>query len=113
MVWLTTASPAQTPVPPEHGSGEINAENAGSLKLLFSFSVRQPEGQAGSPAVLGNLLFLQSPFPHVIFALDVTRPDEPARWSFAPPARLEATGLDWYGTTASGPVLDQDRLYLN
>jgi PQQ-dependent dehydrogenase (methanol/ethanol family) len=112
-VWLTAAGLAQIPVASDRPSGEINAENAGSLKLLFSFSVRQPEGQAGSPAVLGSMLFLQSPFPHVIYALDVTRPDDPVRWSFAPPARREAAGLDWYGATASGPVLDEDRLYLN
>jgi PQQ-dependent dehydrogenase (methanol/ethanol family) len=113
MVWLTTAGLAQAPVAPEQAPREINAENAGSLKLVFSFSIRQPEGQTGSPAVRGNMLFLQSPFPHVIYALDVTLPDDPVRWSFAPPAGREAAGLDWYGATAFGPVLDEERLYLN
>ena len=112
-VWLTTASLAQTPVPPDQSLPEIDANNVGSLKLLFSFGIRQPEGETGSPAVLGDLLFLQSPFPHVIYALDMARPNDPIRWSFAPPARREAAGLDWYGATASGPALAGDRLYFN
>ena len=103
IAWLTTAGLAQ----------EIDAGNAGSLKLLFSFRIPQPEGEAGSPAVLGDLLFLQSPFPHVIYALNLTRPDDPIRWSFTPPARREAAGLDWYGATASGPVIAGGRLYFN
>jgi PQQ-dependent dehydrogenase (methanol/ethanol family) len=104
-VWFTTASPAQTP--------GIDAAYAVSLKVLFSFHIAQPNGQTGSPGVLGDLLFVQSPFPHVIYALDLARPDNPIRWSFTPPARREAAGLDWYGATASGPVLAGDRLYLN
>jgi PQQ-dependent dehydrogenase (methanol/ethanol family) len=109
-VWLMTTGFAQTPGETARG---IDVNNAGSLRLVFSFSIRQSGGQAGSPAVEGNLLFLQSPFPHTIYALDLTRPADPVRWSFAPPAMHAAAGLDWYGATSSGPVLAAGRLYFN
>src|SRR3954454_646715 len=108
-VWLTAASLAQSVVPSPR---VIDAENAGSLKPIFSFRIPRPEGLSGSVVVAGSILFLQSPFPHVIFALDLMRPDDPIRWSFAPPARPEAAGLDWYGATTAGPVLTGDRLFL-
>jgi PQQ-dependent dehydrogenase (methanol/ethanol family) len=108
--WLTAASLAQSVVPSARG---IDAENAGSLQPIFSFRIPQPEGLSGSPAVTGGMLFLQSPFPHVIHALDLMRPDDPIRWSFAPPARREAAGLDWHGATSAGPVLIGDSLFLN
>jgi len=109
-VWLTAAGLAQSVVPSPRG---IDAENAGSLKPIFSFRIPQPEGLSGSVVVAGSMLFLQSPFPHVIFALDLMRPDDPVRWSFTPPARRDAAGLDWYGATTGGPVLTGDRLFLN
>lgn len=65
---------------------EINRENVGSLKPVWTFSTGLLRAHEGNPLVVGNLLFVHTPFPNRVYALDLTEPGAPIRWSYAVPA---------------------------
>lgn len=100
-------------VPP--GFSELTAIDATSVARLtpvLTFRMGEPGGYSGTVQAAGGLVYVQSPFPHTVYALDLARPDSPVRWSITPTADHGAWGQATT-STAPGPVLDGGRLYLN
>jgi PQQ-dependent dehydrogenase (methanol/ethanol family) len=92
---------------------EIDTGNVARLKLAFSFRTGQAGGQSGAPAVAGDLLLLQTAFPHTLYALDIHQPAAPVRWSFTPPSDRRAAGLTCCDATVGGPVVADGQVVLN
>ncbi|HEY0178823.1 MAG TPA: methanol/ethanol family PQQ-dependent dehydrogenase [Dokdonella sp.] len=67
---------------------EIDHGNAKNLEVAFTFSTGVPRGQEAAPLVVGTTLYIVSAYPNILFALDLTRPGAPLKWSYKPePAR--------------------------
>ena len=77
---------------------------------VFTFHMPQQGGYGGTVRAADGLLFVQTPFPHTIYALDLAGH---VRWSRIPDADPMALGQDCCGTVQDGPTLDAGRLYLN
>jgi PQQ-dependent dehydrogenase (methanol/ethanol family) len=92
---------------------EITSENVPRLKLVFSFRTGQVGGQSGAPAVAGDLLLLQTAFPHTLYALDIHQQAAPVRWSFTPTSDPRAAGLTCCDATVGGPVVTDGQVVLN
>lgn len=62
---------------------QINAGNVGDLKVAWTFSTGVLRGHEGSPLVIGDTMYLHTPFPNNVFALDL---NEPGRilWKYEP-----------------------------
>ncbi len=50
---------------------QINASNAGKLHPVWSFSTGVLRGHEGGPLVVGNVMYVHTPFPNNVFALDL------------------------------------------
>jgi len=50
---------------------QINVGNAGDLKVAWMFSTGVLRGHEGSPLVIGNMMYVHTPFPNNVFALDL------------------------------------------
>jgi glucose dehydrogenase len=92
---------------------EIDASNVGRMKLVLSFRTGQAGGQSGAPAVAGDVLLLQTAFPHTLYALDVHQPAAAIRWSFTPQSDRRAAGLACCDATVGGPVVADGQVVLN
>ena len=57
--------------------GEINRGNVRALKVAFTFSTGINRGQDAAPIVVGNTMYIVTPFPNVLYALDLTKPGAP------------------------------------
>lgn len=67
--------------------GQITATNVVGLKPVWSFSTGQIRAHEGSPLVVGPTMYVHSPFPNAVFALDLAKPGAPILWTYAiPPA---------------------------
>ncbi|MBW3656779.1 MAG: methanol/ethanol family PQQ-dependent dehydrogenase, partial [Gemmatimonadetes bacterium] len=75
------------------GLSEINAENVAGLELAWTFSDGNVFGHEGAPLVVGGTMYVVSPFPNELFALDLTRPGGQTRWKYAPPQQRAAQGV--------------------
>jgi PQQ-dependent dehydrogenase (methanol/ethanol family) len=91
----------------------ITAANVSQLKPAFSFRTGNPQGHAGAPAVIGDTMFVLTPFPHTLFALDLSRPGAPVKWRFVPEAHGSAEGLACCDTINAGPVVADGKVYFN
>ncbi len=62
---------------------QINAENVKDLKVAWTFSTGVLRGHEGSPLVIGDTMYVHTPFPNNVFALDL---NEPGRilWKYEP-----------------------------
>src|SRR5215831_12605003 len=51
----------------------INTENAKNLKVAWTFSTGVLRGHEGGPLVIGSTMFVHTPFPDIVYALDLTK----------------------------------------
>lgn len=56
---------------------QINAGNAGSLKVAWTFSTGLTRGQEAAPLVVNNTMYVVTPWPNLLYALDLTKPGRP------------------------------------
>ena len=72
---------------------EINEGNVKNLGVAFTFSTGVPRGQEAAPLIVDDTLYIVSAFPNKLFALDLTRPGAPLKWSYDPHAARAAQGV--------------------
>src|SRR5579862_5851404 len=53
---------------------QINTSNAKSLKLAWTFSTGMTHGHEAAPIVVNNTMYVVTPFPDILYALDLTKP---------------------------------------
>src|SRR5258705_866199 len=52
---------------------DITPSNAATLKLAFTFSTGVVRGHEAAPIVAGNTMFIITPYPNIVYALDLSR----------------------------------------
>jgi alcohol dehydrogenase (cytochrome c) len=68
---------------------QITADNVKRLRVAWTFSDGVAYGHEGAPLVVGSTMYLVAPFPDVAYALDLSKPGSPIKWTYAPdPAPL-------------------------
>lgn len=63
---------------------QITTENAGKLQLAWQFSTGVLRGHEGAPLVIGDVMYLHTPFPNIVYALDLKDPDHKILWKYEP-----------------------------
>src|ERR1700747_2619933 len=61
---------------------QINASNVGKLQVAWTFSTGVLRGHEGSPLVIGNMMYIHTPFPNKVFALDLDT--QKIKWRYEP-----------------------------
>jgi len=62
---------------------QINAENVKNLRPAWTFSTGVLRGHEGSPLVIGDVMYVHTPFPNNVFALDLKQ-DGAIIWKYEP-----------------------------
>ena len=62
---------------------QINASNVGKLQVAWTFSTGVLRGHEGGPLILGNMMYVHTPFPNKVYALDLSQ-DNKIVWSYEP-----------------------------
>ncbi|MFG1416526.1 lanthanide-dependent methanol dehydrogenase XoxF5 [Xanthobacter sp. V0B-10] len=50
---------------------QINADNVGKMQVAWTFSTGVLRGHEGSPLVVGDTMYVHTPFPNIVYALDL------------------------------------------
>ena len=50
---------------------QINRDNVGDMRVAWTFSTGVPRGHEGAPLVIGDVMYVHTPFPNNVFALDL------------------------------------------
>lgn len=71
----------------------INTGNVGNLKQVSSMAIGIPRGFEGQPLVVGDTMYVVTPFPNNLIALDLNDPTGPVKWTYAPNPDPRAVGI--------------------
>jgi lanthanide-dependent methanol dehydrogenase len=95
-------------------ASEITADNVAQLKLVFSFQLPAVAGYASVPQIAGDALFVLTPFPHTLYALEASGTAAGSmKWRYSPDTKPAAAALRSAGPDAFGPALSGDAVYFN
>jgi PQQ-dependent dehydrogenase (methanol/ethanol family) len=75
------------------GLAQINASNAKGLHPLWSFSTGVLGGHEGQPLVVGNTMYVVTPWPNALYAFDLTQEGYPLKWKYRPNVSPNALGV--------------------
>ena len=62
---------------------QINAGNVSKLQVAWTFSTGVLRGHEGAPLVVGDVMYVHTPFPNAVFALDLNQ-DGKILWKYEP-----------------------------
>lgn len=91
---------------------EINASNVGNLKVSWTFSTGVLRGQESAPIIVNNTMYIITPYPNFVYALDLTKQGE-MKWTYKPKTVAAAQGVACCDVVNRGLVYDNGRLFLN
>jgi len=62
---------------------QITASNVGKLQVAWTFSTGVLRGHEGGPLIIGNMMYVHTPFPNKVYALDLSK-DQQIVWKYEP-----------------------------
>jgi len=92
---------------------QITSANVARLQLAWTFSTGVMRGHEGAPLVVGGTMYVVTPYPNILYALDLTRPGAPLKWKFEPHPALAAQGVACCDVVNRGAVFSDGRIYYN
>jgi lanthanide-dependent methanol dehydrogenase len=95
------------------GLDEINTETVRNLQVAFTFSTGVNRGQEAAPLVVGSTMYVLSPYPNILYALDLTQPGAPLKWQYNPKPTSAAQGVACCDVVNRGPTFAQGKVYFN
>ncbi|MFK4505809.1 methanol/ethanol family PQQ-dependent dehydrogenase [Bradyrhizobium daqingense] len=62
---------------------QINAQNVGKLQVAWTFSTGVLRGHEGGPLIIGNMMYVHTPFPNKVYAIDLSQENKIV-WKYEP-----------------------------
>ena len=72
---------------------QINTQNVGKLRLITSMATGIPHGHEGGPLVVKDTMYVITPFPNNLIAIDLKNPTGPTKWIYQPHPSMRAEGV--------------------
>jgi len=95
------------------GLTEINTTNVKNLRVIATFSTGTLRGHEAAPIVVGNTMYIITPYPNYVYALDLTKPGLPTKWMYNPKPELASQGVACCDVVNRGLVYDNGKLFFN
>ena len=92
---------------------QITAANVAKLRVAWSFSDGTPNGHEAAPLVVGDTMYMVTPFPNLAYALDLTKAGAPIKWSYDPKPTPMAIGKACCDTVNRGSAYADGKLIYN
>jgi PQQ-dependent dehydrogenase (methanol/ethanol family) len=92
---------------------QINSTNVSTLKLAWSFSTGLTRGHEAAPLVVDNTMYIVTPWPNILYALDLTKPGAPVKWTYSPNPSASSQGVACCDVVNRGAAYFNGRIYYN
>jgi alcohol dehydrogenase (cytochrome c) len=92
---------------------QINTGNAKNLKLAWTFSTGMTKGHEAAPLVVNNTMYVVTPFPNILYALDLTKPGAPVKWQYEPHPVPASQGESCCDVVNRGGAYFDGKIYYN
>ncbi len=94
------------------GLDQINAGNVRNLKLAWSFSTGVLRGHEGAPLVVGDTMYFVTPYPNILYALDLKNQGA-KKWEYKPKPPSAAQGVACCDVVNRGAVYWDGKVIYN
>lgn len=94
------------------GLDEIKAANVGSLRLAWTFSTGVLRGHEAAPLVVGDTMYYVTPFPNILYALDLKN-NGAKKWEYKPKPVPSAQGVACCDVVNRGAAYWEGRIVYN
>lgn len=92
--------------------GQINAGNASKLRPVWSFSTGVLRGHEGGPMVIGDVMYVHTPFPNIVYALDLNEQGK-IIWKYEPKQDPSVIAVMCCDTVNRGPAYGDGKIILS
>jgi PQQ-dependent dehydrogenase (methanol/ethanol family) len=95
------------------GLTEITKANVKDLEVAFTFDTGVLAGQESAPLVVGRTLYLVTPWPNNLIAIDLTKPGGALKWKVEPKPASASQGAACCEGVNRGPTYADGTIYFN
>lgn len=92
---------------------QINTGNVKSLKLAFTFSTGLTHGHEAAPVVVNSRMYIATPYPNTLYALDLSKPGAPLLWAYQPSPSASSQGVACCDVVNRGAAYANGTIYYN
>jgi PQQ-dependent dehydrogenase (methanol/ethanol family) len=92
---------------------QITAENVKDLRPAWTFSTGVLRGHEGEPIVVGDTMYLATPFPNIVYALDLTKEGAPIKWKYTPKQEEAVIPIACCDTVNRGVTYADGKIFFN
>ena len=92
---------------------QITVGNARSLHPVWTFSTGVLGGHEGQPLVVGDTMYVVTPWPNVLYAFDLTTEGYPLRWKYRPDVSSNAIGVSCCDVVNRGAFYADGKIVYN
>jgi PQQ-dependent dehydrogenase (methanol/ethanol family) len=96
---------------------EINTGNVKTLKLAWTFSTGTLNGHEAAPLVVndavGSTMYVVTPYPDILYALDLNQPGAPTKWSYKPNPDPASQGVACCDVVNRGAAYADGKIFYN
>jgi PQQ-dependent dehydrogenase (methanol/ethanol family) len=92
---------------------QINGGNVKGLTVQFTFSTGTTHGEEAAPLVVDNTMYIVTPYPNYLFALDLTKPGAPMKWQYQPKPLPASQGVACCDVVNRGAVYWDGKVIYN
>ena len=72
---------------------QITVSNVANLKVATTMSTGILAGHEGNPLVVGTTMYVVTPFPNLLYAIDLTKPGGAVKWVYSPNPSPQSIGI--------------------
>jgi len=91
---------------------QITAANVGKLQVAWTFSTGVLRGHEGGPLVIGDVMYVHTPFPNIVYALDLKN-DGKILWKYEPKQDPNVIPVMCCDTVNRGPAYADGKIFLH
>ncbi|WP_438646669.1 lanthanide-dependent methanol dehydrogenase XoxF5 [Salinarimonas soli] len=91
---------------------QINASNVGKLQAAWTFSTGVLRGHEGSPLVIGDVMYVHTPFPNIVYALDLNEEGK-ILWKYEPKQDPNVIPVMCCDTVNRGVAYSDGKIFLH
>ena len=91
---------------------QINTDNVGKLQVAWTFSTGVLRGHEGAPLVIGDTMYVHTPFPNIVYALDLNN-DGRILWKYEPKQDPNVVPVMCCDTVNRGVAYGDGKIFLH
>ena len=92
---------------------EINTDTVKNLHADFTFSLATKAGAEAAPIVANGTMYVVTPYPNYVYALDLAKPGAPLKWEFIPKPAPASQGVACCDVVNRGVAFDDGKIFFN